>query len=251
MAKKHKRYGELTPWPLRWFALIGYLEYSIRGISLIPTIWDTSFGRFLRTCPLPLKMLSKGEITSIPGSWCEEAEQAINLFMIVYVIESIICVYPGWISMHKVSMGHMYEHHFPGAVMGAAIWWNLKKTVENNPEELPDFWQICQWPFAVGLISGLCEAFFVYRSFSKEPDTIGKRLTQRILGIVLVGAMVVAIHFAFWEYFGWTCRVRLADHHIGECIIVPVCLYLALVLHPSYVKGHMRRAYSLLKKEAQ
>lgn len=260
--KKIRKYRPLTPLPLRIFAFLGYLEYTLRGITLLPPIWESTKTVHMieKIFPSQIFMLVAEAIfltgtehtpPSPQKNWCFSAGQAIQFFVLVYVVESILSIYPGWISMWRVHMQHMYEHHFPGAIMGIAIYWCLGDTESKNTLQIPFFWKMCQWPFSIGLMTGFCEIFFVYRTFLVRPDSWTCKMGQRILGITLVSACALSVQWAFLQYLTWSSQIELKEHHMGEIVVVPISLYLAFVLHPMYVRSHCKRAYALLQEASK
>ena len=49
------------------------------------------------------------------------AKYSVTIFTLLYSLEFLWSLYPGWISMYGVNMKHMWEHHFPGMLLGIAL----------------------------------------------------------------------------------------------------------------------------------
>lgn len=127
-----KDFRQRTPFGIRLMSLFAYADVARRGFLLVRRV-----------------LSNDGE----DPMWVHDARSAVNIFSIVYIFESLIACYPGWISMEGVDMKHMYEHHFPCAVLGMALSFHLSKL-----DRLDSFLETCDLPFAVGLLTQFCEA---------------------------------------------------------------------------------------------
>ena len=210
-------YGTLTPWILRLVALVGYSEVSRRGAMLLFFAGDD-------------------ETTK------RQACNALWLYTLVYGMETFVALFLGWIPFHGVHMFHMYEHHLAGFGLGAALLVYIFRNWESWANLLLG---LCHVPLSVGLLSQLCEMWSVLRTFVQNPNHRGYKIVQRFLGAVLVSAVSMSIMSAFCRYV--TEHVRNVETICwSELAIVPISMYLACIVQPSYVLNHVRALQKLL-----
>jgi len=218
--KRQRNFGIRTPAVVRFCVLLGYADIARRGVSLLLSAYD-------------------GE----EAKWVAEARNAIVVYSSVYTFESLYSLYPGWISMHGVDMKHMYEHHFPCMILGIALMMHFRTMDQSR---LGDFLKIARLPFAMGLVTQLCELYFVVRTFLKYPDGRISKIIQRILGFVLVSSFSLTVQYAFLGYVRYKSKQAAIQFTLAEIAIVPTALYLALILHPMYIRTHFKRLRALL-----
>ena len=214
--------GSRTPFVIRVFILAGYFDIARRGIDL----------------------LANSDNRIEEKEWISRATQALGVYTAIYSFESLYSIFPGWISMEGVDMKHMYEHHYPCMVLGIAIMFHFRTMQQDR---LGGFFEIAQYPFAMGLATQFCEFWFVARTFlGSKANSKAAKIVQRLLGFFFVSAFSLTVQYAFFRYVKHKFAQSEASFTAAEMAIVPTSLYLALILHPRYVKGHVRRLRELI-----
>ena len=72
----------------------------------------------------------------VGGFEWNKAKRSVVAFSILYAVEFLWSVYPGWISMYGVNMRHMWEHHFPGMLLGLALVVHFNRADSEAPSFL-------------------------------------------------------------------------------------------------------------------
>jgi hypothetical protein len=215
----HKR-SKTTPFVFRVVVLALYMYVAICGLKLLYDGFDFEF-----------------------------ATDSVSAFTILYAVEFLWSLYPGWISMYGVNMKHMWEHHFPGMLLGFALIYHF----QFSDPAAPSFMDHAKFPFAVGLSTQFCESFFVFRTFSSEPRNWHFRVIQRMLGFFWVLALSLSVQYSA---FLW-CKARYhetsesSSFQFVEFVVVPVSLYLGFWIHPQYIKKHVNKLRGLIRERKE
>ena len=104
-----RRGGEksMTPMVLRMMVFLMYVYVSFCGVELL-----------------------------VGGFGWSKARRSVLAFSILYAVEFCWSLYPGWISMYGVNMKHMWEHHFPGMLLGLALFVHFNRADSEAPSFL-------------------------------------------------------------------------------------------------------------------
>jgi hypothetical protein len=207
--RRERNLGKRTPIVVRALVLAGYLDIARRGFTLLSNVNNPS--------------------------WTLCAKDAILVYTLTYTIETLIAIYPGWISMEGVDFMHMWEHHIPCMLIGLALTYFLFGSTEDVAS---NFLSTARVPFSVGLVTQLCESYFVFRTFQSNPNAWIHRVIQRIFGFVLVSSFSLSVQYSLFKYISWKKDLTFG---LAEFLVVPTALYLALILHPMYIRKHFRK----------
>ena len=137
--------------------------------------------------------------------------------------------------MEGVDFMHMWEHHIPCTLIGLALSYFL---LGSSEDVASNFLSTARVPFSVGLVTQFCESYFVFRTFQSNPNAWIHRVVQRILGFVLVSSFSLSVQYSLVQYLKWKDSLSFG---VAEFLVVPTALYLALILHPMYIRKHFRK----------
>ena len=212
-------FGVRAPWPIRVLSLVCYSESVRRGALLLRAGRD--------------------------GDVKKDARLGLGIYTFVYGFDSFNAIFLRWIGLQGIHMHHMYEHHLLGFSLGVA----LCSYVYLHPDSWDVFLlDLCYYPLSVGLTTQLCEIWAILRTFTKEPDSKGKKIVRHALGALLVSSLSGAILLTLCRYLK---DFYSGEPSIAEAIIVVLSVFLASIVQPSYVLRHLGALRKLLAKDGR